>query len=350
MVEPGWAGQGGSHPFFCFARSFVWWGAAPPRLLGVLALEERVSAARGKRALSPRRREEDCSVAHISNSLSSSFSDSRRLANAASLAMDPSESASSASDVLSAEELRRFIPLDFTYVVYDRSQHHSVALAYLTFLPILVGFGLINAVLLRRDLECLYHAVGLALSSAINFVLKRLLSQARPAGSHKLGYGMPSDHAQFSWFFVTYSSWWILRRARLTERQRRLSVAGLITGALVVCWSRVHLGVHTSAQVLVGSVLGVGLGAMWAWWAGVCVWTHIFPLLERSPLGRRLHFKDCSHLPPGVTSAHQFEYEMYTRGRTAAPTATAANGESTAIACGQRPAAAASSADAKKES
>jgi dolichyldiphosphatase len=210
-----------------------------------------------------------------------------------------------------AEELSRFIPLDFTYVVYDRDAHHSVVLAYLTFLPILVGIGVINAVLLRRDLEALYQATGLLLSSAINAVLKRIIGQSRPPGSHKLGYGMPSDHAQFSFFFVTYLSLWMVWRARLTPRQRAGYISALLLTAVIVCWSRIHLGVHSTAQVLVGSSIGMLLGALWAGWAQVCVWRHIFPLLEQSPLGRRWYFKDASSLPDGMQSAAEYEYHVY---------------------------------------
>lgn len=101
---------------------------------------------------------------------------------------------------------------DFTYVVYDSSSPHSFFLAYLTFLPVLIGFGLFNTVLLRRDLEAAYHCCGLLLSTALNNVLKRLIRQPRPTGSAKLGHGMPSDHAQFSFFFVVYMTYWITYR------------------------------------------------------------------------------------------------------------------------------------------
>lgn len=66
--------------------------------------------------------------------------------------------------------------------MYDPVQPHSLLLAYLTFLPILLGFFILNAALLRRDLEAIYHAAGLLLSSAINHVLKRIAKQPRPIG------------------------------------------------------------------------------------------------------------------------------------------------------------------------
>lgn len=87
--------------------------------------------------------------------------------------------------------------------------------------------------------------------------------------------------------------------------------------AFLVGYSRIHLGVHTLEQVIIGSLIGSGLGWMWGAWAKVCVWTHIFPLIERSKLGQTWYLKDCSLLPSGCQSSHQFEYNCYAQLRAA---------------------------------
>jgi len=131
------------------------------------------------------------------------------------------------------------------------------------------------------------------------------------SGSAKGGYGMPSDHAQFSFFFLAYMSFWIRFRSRMPLSQKRALIASMLLLGGVVCYSRVHLGVHTLEQVLVGAAVGSLLGALWGAWGRVCVWTHIYPLIERSAIGRRLYLKDCHALPSGVESAQRFEYECY---------------------------------------
>lgn len=135
------------------------------------------------------------------------------------------------------------------------------------------------------------------------------------SGSAKLGHGMPSDHAQFSFFFVAYFSHWLVYRARLTRRARVCAVFALISLATIVCWSRVHLGVHTLGQVAVGSFVGIVLGTIWGRVARGLVWDRLFPLVEQSAIGRYFHLKDCSQLPNGVESAQQFEYECYMKAR-----------------------------------
>jgi len=212
------------------------------------------------------------------------------------------------------------VPLDFTYVVYDSSSLVSLLLAYLTYLPILAGTMLFAAVLLRRDLEAIYQLTGLVFSSAVNTVLKKLIKQPRPAGSVKTGHGMPSDHAQFSFFFVVYVSAWMWQRVRLSRVAKAQLLALLLVTSVIVCWSRVHLGVHSFAQVVAGAITGSILGWLWAAWGRVCVWRHLYPWVERSRIGQTWFLKDCSINPLGVSLA-RFEYELYQTAKTRKPNA-----------------------------
>jgi len=87
----------------------------------------------------------------------------------------------------------------------------------------------------------------------LNGKLKRTFPQARPERSGKAELkGMPSYHAQSSFFLASYS---VVGHPWLCWR-----VASLILLAFGVSYSRVYLGMHTPAQVFAGGIVGVSLG------------------------------------------------------------------------------------------
>jgi dolichyldiphosphatase len=108
---------------------------------------------------------------------------------------------------------------------------------------------------------------------AINFILKRVLKEERPARMQNKGYGMPSSHAQFvSFFSLTLALFLVFRHTPKprTEEHTPLSLAsrvglsGLaVGGAGVVAWSRVYLGYHTPKQVWVGCLAGAVCAVGW---------------------------------------------------------------------------------------
>lgn len=194
----------------------------------------------------------------------------------------------------------------------------SLLLAYATFAPIALLLVLLSTVVLRRDLEAGFQCAGLLLSTAVNAVLKRVFAQARPIGSAKLGHGMPSDHAQFSLFFCVYAAVWIVHRCRMRRACKGALIALMAVGVAVVCYSRIHLGVHSVEQVVAGGCAGALLGSLWALWAHRRVWRHHFPRVEASALGRFFSLKDGATVPEGCRSSQQFEYECYIAHRAAA--------------------------------
>jgi membrane-associated phospholipid phosphatase len=219
---------------------------------------------------------------------------------------------------------------DFTFVVYDSTSLLSLLLAYVTFAPIALLLVLLSSVVLRRDLEAAFQCAGLLLSTGVNTVLKRVFAQSRPVGSAKLGHGMPSDHAQFSFFFCVYAAVWIVHRCRMRRAYKGALIALMAVAVAVVCYSRIHLGVHTVEQVLAGSCAGAILGSLWALWAHKRVWKHHFPRMEASALGRFFSLKDGATVPDGCRSSQEFEYQCYIAHRAAArlrkERATAAGG------------------------
>jgi len=132
-----------------------------------------------------------------------------------------------------------------------------------------VGYGLAMIALLiwgdtRMRWLVLFSAVTLALTDQTSSsLLKPLLARPRPC--HVLdsinllvncgsGYAMPSSHAANAF-----------GQAMLFSVAVRQTARWLIPFAALVAISRVFVGVHYPADVLVGALLGMALGALVAW-------------------------------------------------------------------------------------
>jgi dolichyldiphosphatase len=141
----------------------------------------------------------------------------------------------------------------------------------------------------------------------LNYSLKRIVDQPRPPTSDRSGPGMPSDHAQLSFFLAVYTALW-LASGRVTilspslDGPRRLRNSRLLTAvqgigivlAALVAWSRVRLGYHTTAQVCAGALVGAATAR--AWWGLTEAWIrpNIFPAVEASVWAQTLCAKDSS--------------------------------------------------------
>lgn len=132
---------------------------------------------------------------------------------------------------------------------------------------------------------------------ALNFALKRLIKEERPALMNGKGYGMPSSHAQFASFWAVALVGFLLGRYRPVEvgrvgkgegERKRLGYhqpeyyhtplsylqrVGLslltVAVAAAVASSRIYLDYHTPSQVLVGCGAGAGSAVVWF---GVTEW------------------------------------------------------------------------------
>ncbi|EPS40680.1 hypothetical protein H072_5482 [Dactylellina haptotyla CBS 200.50] len=154
--------------------------------------------------------------------------------------------------------------LSLTHVSYDPSDPVSLVAAYLSLIP--QGLMIVYAVLIfsHRELEIILALTGQLGCEAVNFILKRLIKESRPTNLKGKGYGMPSSHTQFMFFFATYISLWIAVRNRFLPKFVKLVLpVGLFALAAGVANSRVYLHYHTAKQVLVGVAAGVVIGLGW---------------------------------------------------------------------------------------
>jgi len=132
--------------------------------------------------------------------------------------------------------------------------------------------------LITRDI---YLLIVLLLGEQINYILKYYILKpifgnknypiigkgTRPANAVSCGlfrekkkkeksYGMPSGHSQGALLFSTYKILELIKN----KNENPLLYLIYIFFAGFIPWSRVHTGVHTVQQVIIGSIIGSGLG------------------------------------------------------------------------------------------
>lgn len=72
--------------------------------------------------------------------------------------------------------------LSLTHVQFSDDDLVSKIFAHLTLSPLAITCGYIAVILTTRDLTPILMLAGQALNECVNFVLKRLVKQARPTG------------------------------------------------------------------------------------------------------------------------------------------------------------------------
>lgn len=196
----------------------------------------------------------------------------------------------------------------------------SLLCAWLALVPQALCVVYATLIWSTREAEVILMFAGQLACEAANFALKRLIKEERPARIHATGgkgYGMPSSHAQFAFFWAVAVGLFLLGRHTPKEKQLQLQqkqkekkqatngnttttngpgngnvglfktltdsatdleryahepwsfahrfVASL--GALglagAVAWSRIYLGYHTEKQVLVGCGAGTLCAVAW---------------------------------------------------------------------------------------
>lgn len=68
---------------------------------------------------------------------------------------------------------------------------------------LIVSFLVAGVLLCSPAPSVLYYAIGSVLNGLLSILIKRALQCPRPVGSRKMGYGMPSSHAQSLFYFTT---------------------------------------------------------------------------------------------------------------------------------------------------
>ncbi|ROT43187.1 PAP2 superfamily protein [Sodiomyces alkalinus F11] len=177
-----------------------------------------------------------------------------------------------------ADDTRPLASLSLTHVYYDPEDPLSFLCAWLALLPQALCVVYVTLIWSTREVEVALMFLGQLGCEAANFALKRLIKEERPRRIHGKGYGMPSSHAQFVFFWALFLVLFLFIRHKPPHdpardaryRSRALSRAERVVGSVIaftaaaaVGWSRVYLGYHTVRQVLVGCAAGVCCAVAW---------------------------------------------------------------------------------------
>lgn len=199
----------------------------------------------------------------------------------------------------------------------------SLVCAWLALVPQALCVVYATLIWSTREAEVALMFAGQLACEAVNFALKRLIKEDRPRHVHRArtkGYGMPSSHAQFAFFWAVALGLFLLARHRPPPPPPRSAAATVATGggrrsgsslgadieryahrpwsfseralvsaaalalATLVAWSRVYLGYHTPKQVLVGCLAGALSAVAWfvitylARAAGLLAWALDLPV------------------------------------------------------------------------
>ncbi|KAL1124075.1 hypothetical protein AAG570_001845 [Ranatra chinensis] len=196
-------------------------------------------------------------------------------------------------------------------------------MAVVSLSPLAIISGFIALILFRRDLHTIVFFFGTLLNELFNSILKYTICEPRPLQrSVSQEFGMPSSHAQFSWFFATYVIYFVFIRLHhmnnnttLENAWKAVIILSCLSVAVFVTISRVYLQYHTWKQVIFGSIVGILFGTFWFALTHL-VFTPYFPMLASWRVCELLLVRDTTLIPNVLwfeyTNARQ---ESRARGR-----------------------------------
>ncbi len=119
-----------------------------------------------------------------------------------------------------ASALDEWRDFSLTCVQYPTGDALGHLLAAVSLAPMAIAVAHATVFLLSRDCHTLAFGVGTIANFVFNSILKRVIGQSRPeshfrqAHNHYSVHGMPSSHAQFICFYVTYANLFVYLRLK----------------------------------------------------------------------------------------------------------------------------------------
>ena len=153
---------------------------------------------------------------------------------------------------------------EFTYAEYPRDQPiFGLIMVIFSFIPQVLPIIVTTRYFTLKCNHHLFFFLGLVFSHLLAKSLKNIVKQSRPSGAFLSSYGMPSDHSQFLFFATSYLTLVVFSRANIQKSSAILTSTFMTIITLVVCYSRLYLGVHSLQQVVVGGIVGIVTGPIW---------------------------------------------------------------------------------------
>ncbi|KAK0728123.1 PAP2 superfamily-domain-containing protein [Lasiosphaeria miniovina] len=134
-----------------------------------------------------------------------------------------------------ADDITPLASLSLTHVYYNPDDSISYICAWLALVPQALCVVYATLIWSTREAEVALMFAGQLACEGVNFALKRLIKEERPRRIHRTGgkgYGMPSSHAQFAFFWAVAVALFLVarHRPRLGQRHNRsLAVAAAAT-------------------------------------------------------------------------------------------------------------------------
>lgn len=160
-----------------------------------------------------------------------------------------------------------------THVDYPENDLFGAFLAVTSLMPWIIAVAFIAVFCVKRDLHTFFYGIGIIMSEGINYVLKKIIREPRPASLHGVRdsevlsekFGMPSSHTQYMWFVSTYMVLFVFIRLKHQESLilKSLWCALCVSVSSLVAYGRIYLHYHTVSQVAWGIVAGSTLAAIW---------------------------------------------------------------------------------------
>ncbi|KAI8640860.1 DOLPP1 protein [Parasitella parasitica] len=198
--------------------------------------------------------------------------------------------------------------ISLTHVYFNPSDKISYAFAYITLAPIAILVFYASVIVSRREIAGILILSGQLMNEAFNYVLKQHIEQDRPHAHLGDGYGMPSSHSQFIWYFAVYGSLYMYRYIHLDHGiWKILTSIAMFTLAALVSGSRIYLGYHTLHQVIVGSLVGIAFGCVWYAFVNLLHETSFVDWVLNTWIARKLYLRDMS----SIENLARWDYEQW---------------------------------------
>lgn len=132
----------------------------------------------------------------------------------------------------------------------------------LTFLAsptFLVIASIIIFFLLKGKNEKKAFAFNICFITLLNQILKHIIVRPRPSVEHLVtqgGYSFPSGHAMVSTAFYGYLIY-LLWKTNLNKTYKYIGTVLLIILVILICFSRIYLGVHYASDIIAGVCLSI---------------------------------------------------------------------------------------------